>query len=105
MPPPDPLRLHGVEPPLGAGQTVARLADRPEAGGPQPLLIGLAELAQLLGISRASAERMKASARLPRHVVLSGQMHRWRREDVEEWVRLGCPSRREFEARTGRGRA
>jgi predicted DNA-binding transcriptional regulator AlpA len=80
------------------------LADRPEAGT-RTLLVSLAELAQLLGVSKATAERMKSSARLPRHIELSGQLHRWRRDEIERWVASGCPPRKEWEARTGRNRA
>jgi predicted DNA-binding transcriptional regulator AlpA len=107
MLPPDPvhpIRVHAGNYASSVEQADARLADRSEAGA-RALLVSLADVARLLGVSKATAERMKSSARLPRHIELSGQLHRWRREEIERWIASGCPPRKEWEARSGRNRA
>jgi predicted DNA-binding transcriptional regulator AlpA len=82
---------------------LSRLADLLETlalGNPaEPLLVGLDEVARLLGISTATAERMKAAGKLPRHVVLSSGCHRWHLEEIKMWVSSGCPTRPSWEAR------
>jgi predicted DNA-binding transcriptional regulator AlpA len=61
------------------------------------LLLRAKEAAALSAISEAGWWRLNASARCPAPVRVGGAT-RWRRSDIEEWVKLGCPSRREFEA-------
>jgi predicted DNA-binding transcriptional regulator AlpA len=95
--PPSGPRLHA---PAGAAPAPET---SPPAAAPEPLLIGLRELARLLGVSKATAERMKAAGRLPRPLELSSGCHRWRLSEVRQWVEAGAPPRREWEART-RGR-
>lgn len=102
--PPDSLPVPQAAPQQAPHKTIGRLAGRPEAK-PEPALIDLADLASLLGISRATAERMKSGAKLPPHLVLSANCHRWRRLEVLSWIEAGCPPKREWLARTGRGRA
>lgn len=64
-----------------------------------PLLVSIRELAVLLCRSEVALHRDDAAGRLPRSIRLGGSK-RWRRSDIEAWVSLGCPSRREFEARS-----
>ncbi len=69
-------------------------AHSPPAGAPagtDPLLIDISQLARLLGVSKPTVERLKAAGKLPRHVIVSAGCHRWRRAEVEAWVRAGCP--------------
>jgi predicted DNA-binding transcriptional regulator AlpA len=73
--------------------------EAPTQGGPlAPLLVDIRGLSRLLARSIASLERDDAAGRLPSAVRI-GASKRWRIEDVDEWVALGCPSRVEFEAR------
>ena len=37
------------------------------------------------GISLSQLERMKARQELPPHIEISGRVHRWKEEDVEQW--------------------
>jgi hypothetical protein len=67
--------------------------------GVEPLLFGRRQLAQALGVSLASLARLDAAAKLPRALRLSGRKL-WARETIVEWIRLGCPPRKEFELRT-----
>ena len=62
-----------------------------------PLLISAPEAAKLSGISRASFWRLHSSAKVPRPVRVGGRTL-WRQSDIEEWIRLGCPDRKAFEA-------
>ncbi len=85
-------------------QFLQRLAERMEMGPqPAPLLIDGKELARLLGVSPGTIERMKAAGELPAHVVLSGNCHRWNREEIRRWVEAGCPPQKEWRARQGAG--
>jgi predicted DNA-binding transcriptional regulator AlpA len=93
-----------------ADDVIEDLRLRPEAAeAPCPtryaladtLLIPLSVVARLLHVSLATAERLKAAARLPRHVALSAGCHRWRRAELEAWVVARCPPRSEWEARHG----
>ena len=68
----------------------------PEAGRAPPLLIGAEALAKLLACSVAHVWRMHASGRVPCPVKL-GKLTRWRRVEVEAWVRAGCPARATWE--------
>ncbi len=58
----------------------------------QPLLVSIAEVAQMLRASIRTIERMLATGEIPEPVRLRGS-RRWRREDIVAWVDAGCPSR------------
>jgi predicted DNA-binding transcriptional regulator AlpA len=96
------LTLHQTDPTGPADAVTVEAEGRND--GPVPLLIGARDLARLLGISKATLERMKAAGRLPSPVVLSAGCHRWRLDEVRAWVAAGCPSRAEFDARRDKRR-
>ena len=52
-------------------------------------LIGLTEIAQMLGMTRSGADKLvKREAGFPQPVgVLVGRTRVWKREDVERWAR------------------
>ena len=54
------------------------------------LLISADELAVLIGVSTRTIWRLLSSGRLIEPVRLGGNV-RWNREQVEEWIREGCP--------------
>ena len=98
---PDPVRLP-IEPGTAKGleDVLRRLAERLQPA--DPLLIDARKLAGLLDVSLGTVERMKAAGDLPAHVVVSGNCHRWRLEEIRRWVEAGCPPRKQWEALNGR---
>jgi predicted DNA-binding transcriptional regulator AlpA len=71
---------------------------RPAPASPfNSLLVDIQELALMLDRSAVSLARDEAAGRLPGSVRI-GRSKKWRRLDIERWIELGCPSRREFEA-------
>lgn len=62
-------------------------------------LIAIKDVAARLSVSEATANRLKAAGRLPKHVVISNGCHRWRIADIDAWIALGCPDQKTFEAR------
>ena len=76
--------------------------DRPAVtAGPSselPLLLRAANASRLGGVSLSTWWRLHAAKACPAPVRVGGATM-WRRADLELWVELGCPSRREFESR------
>jgi excisionase family DNA binding protein len=60
------------------------------------LALTAVQVAQVLGVSRATVWRMHASGRLPSPVRF-GRVVRWRQDELEAWLRAGAPARREWE--------
>jgi excisionase family DNA binding protein len=56
-----------------------------------PLMMTADELAKTLCISLRQVWRLKAKGDLPKPVSI-GRNVRWRRSDIEEWIKAGCPS-------------
>lgn len=56
-------------------------------------LMTIADLGHLLRLSRTTLQRMLAAGRLPAPLKLSKACSRWHREEIERWVRAGCPDR------------
>jgi predicted DNA-binding transcriptional regulator AlpA len=95
----------------GSGAALPRLAETLDAirnllarssrapAAPEPLLVSSKELAQLLGVSVSSVERLRAAGRLPEPVVLTAGCLRFRLSEVRDWVAAGCPA---LAAREGR---
>ncbi|MBW2605328.1 MAG: helix-turn-helix domain-containing protein [Deltaproteobacteria bacterium] len=63
----------------------------------KPQLIRARELAAILHVSQRHVWRMKAAGKLPKAVEI-GECTRWSLNDIEAWIEMGCPSRRQFEA-------
>ena len=53
-------------------------------------LIGVGEVAELLGCSKRHVFRLRDAGGMPRPVSL-GALVRWRRAELEAWVDEGCP--------------
>lgn len=64
----------------------------------QPLLIGIKEVARMLGRSEMSIRRDSEADRIPRHVWVGGSK-RWQLKELRSWVRAGCPDLLTWEAR------
>ena len=79
-------------------RTEAGAEQRPAFPVLEQLLVPTPEAARACGISEASWFRLKAAGKTPAPVRLGGKVL-YRIEDLKLWVLLGCPPRREFEAR------
>ena len=53
-------------------------------------------VAKRLAISQRQVWNLLSSGRMPEPIRL-GRSVRWRAEDIDLWVRLGCPARDSFE--------
>ena len=65
-------------------------------------LLNVKDVAARLRISQRQVWKLLASGRIPVPVRLSRSV-RWRADDIDQWVRLGCPSRECFEAECAAG--
>ena len=54
------------------------------------------EVGQLLGCSERHIRRMRSAGKLPRPVKIGGAV-RYKRNDIEKWLELGCPDLKTFE--------
>ena len=60
-------------------------------------LLTVERAAQLLGIGRTHFYKLHDSGRVPLPVRL-GKSIRWRREELLDWIKAGCPERSAWEA-------
>ena len=61
-------------------------------------LWNIKQLKMVTGLSERTLWRLSDSGKLPATIRI-GKSCRWRRTDIEMWIRMGCPPRQEFEAR------
>lgn len=59
-----------------------------------PILLTPEQTARLLGISKRTLFRWDSKGDLPEPVRPSEGTTRWVRQDIETWVRNGCPKRK-----------
>src|SRR5262245_32552182 len=64
----------------------------------EPLMVGADEAARLCGIGRSTWFRLKSAGKTPKALRLGGRSL-YSVADLKLWVTLGCPARKEFEAR------
>ena len=57
-------------------------------------------MAKMLSTSVRSIWRYRSAGRLPETVKIGGAI-RWKQQDIEQWISMGCPDRRTFEAMRG----
>jgi len=60
-------------------------------------LLNAKELATMLSTSVRSIWRYRSSGRLPKAIQIAGAI-RWRKTDIEQWISIGCPDQKTFEA-------
>jgi predicted DNA-binding transcriptional regulator AlpA len=65
---------------------------------PQPFLVGIKEVARLLGRSVMSIRRDEDEGRIPGSIMIGGSK-RWRLKELRLWVKAGCPDRMTWESR------
>lgn len=63
----------------------------PDSSPTSPMLLNIAGVSQLLGVSRSHVKRLRASGRLPDPVRL-GHRVLWRVDEIDAWVQAGCPA-------------
>ncbi len=63
----------------------------------ETLLMDAAETARTLGLGRSTFWRLHSAGKVPLPVRL-GRRTLWRRDEIEAWVRAGCPPRSKWEA-------
>ena len=64
----------------------------------KPLAIDARGVGQLLQVSTRTVWRLDSAGKLPASVRVGGRP-RWRRQELEQWVAAGCPSRDVWDAR------
>ena len=62
----------------------------------QPLLLSAADAARILGIGKRHFYGLHSSGKLGPLPISLGRRTLWRREELEAWVRAGCPARQEW---------
>ena len=68
------------------------------------LLLRVRDVGSVLGISPRQVWKLTSMGRLPAPLRLSRSV-RWSADSISDWVRLGCPTREQFEALTAKGRS
>jgi len=63
----------------------------------KPLLLSANQAALLLGIGKSLLWAMNSAGKIPMPVKL-GRRTLWRREELQEWVSAGCPSRDKWQS-------
>jgi len=63
----------------------------------QAFAISAQRLAKMLSISKRTVHRLDSSGRLPKPFRLGGSV-RWNRREIENWIKAGCPVRKQWEA-------
>lgn len=64
-------------------------------------LIGVAEIAEMLGVAERTVRRLKDTGKTPAPITLGMRMLRWRHEEIDAWIAAGCPTRGDWESMRG----
>lgn len=56
-------------------------------------LVTKKELMRILKISEPTLRKLIKSDRLPDPIDLGDRTRRWRRADIDEWLKAGCPAK------------
>ncbi|MDR0363305.1 MAG: helix-turn-helix domain-containing protein [Planctomycetota bacterium] len=65
------------------------------------ILVTVDEAAEMCKVCRAAFYRMCAAGKTPARIKL-GRSTRWRRQELLDWIKAGCPSREKWEAMYGK---
>ena len=52
---------------------------------------------EMLSLSKRAVFRMRSAGLIVAPVKVGQGAIRWRKSDIEKWIRMGCPDREEFE--------
>jgi predicted DNA-binding transcriptional regulator AlpA len=61
-------------------------------------LLSAKALGEMLSLSKRQIFRLNCCHKLPAPIRIGGSV-RWVNSTIENWINMGCPDRREFEAR------
>lgn len=67
------------------------------------MAVSVADVAELLDVSRRHIWKLLASGRMPAPIRL-GRSVRWRADELRAWLDAGCPERERWEAMKGGSR-
>ena len=76
---------------------IDQLAKMLRQNRPPALLVTTANVAAMLGISRAKFYQMLASNEIGPRPTLFGTAKRWRVDELTEWVKADCPGREQWQ--------
>lgn len=76
-------------------------AARADGSGDRPLLKS-AEFRELLNVSVATFERLRAKGKLPKPIHLGSRLLRWDRSLVAEWIAANCPDPKTWKPSKGK---
>ena len=71
--------------------------ERTQPISPSKMLLGVNDVARLVGVSVRTIRRMLSAGMLPEEIRLNRTI-RWRFYDIANWIDLGCPDQLAFEA-------
>ena len=60
-------------------------------------LLSAKAVAEKLSLSKRAVFRMRSAGLICEPVRVGAGAIRWRQNDIEQWIALGCPSKSEFE--------
>ena len=87
------MTMQGTQGSLPGGQAARTV---PCEVASDALLLDSVSAATLLGISRATFWKLHSTGKVP-FPIRWGRLVRWRREELEAWVRAGCPGRENWQ--------
>lgn len=65
----------------------------------QPLLLSATDAARILGIGERHFHGLNSAGQLGPLPIQLGRRVLWSREELEQWVRCGCPTRQKWNKR------
>jgi predicted DNA-binding transcriptional regulator AlpA len=83
------------------GDTTMSDSERPVQPGetePPFRLLTAKQLGRLLGLSERTIRRHDAAGLVPRPLSIGGAV-RWRADEIDAWIKAGCPKRLDWERR------
>ncbi len=64
------------------------------------ILVTVDEAAKICRMSKAMFYKLHAAGKTPQQIKL-GALSRWRRQELLDWIKSGCPARAKWEAMNG----
>ena len=69
-----------------------------ETTNQKPILLTAQAVGDMLSLSKRAVFRMRSAGLIVAPVKVGAGAIRWRKSDVEQWIELGCPTKKDFEA-------
>ncbi|MCK5611862.1 hypothetical protein KAR91_58875 [Candidatus Pacearchaeota archaeon] len=61
-------------------------------------LLTAQSVGEMLSLSKRAVFRMRSAGLICSPVKVGAGAIRWRQSDIEKWISMGCPTRKDFEA-------